>query len=681
MNGHYNGMTVLLSFLIAAAVSYSALSLANKISRESGKSQRAWLVSGSCVVGVGVWSMHFVGMLSFHMRVAVDYNPLITLLSIAAGITASFIAFRFTTVSEASIRRVIPAGFFMGSAILAMHYFGTAAIKPPILVSYRYQDIPPAILIAYAACYGTLYLFRRARNTPSIHMPMKMLYASMLGLTICGIHYLALEATEFRLDQTNGPQMLDYMAESEPFLLVGVAIATFVLLAISSGVIFFDRNVLERMAYTDSLTSLPNRHHLTRYFESSFPGKESGFLLFIDLDRFKTINDTLGHDAGDLLIKEVAIRLKEASSGDQTVFRLGGDEFLIASAKGREPEASALADVIIAGIKRPYSILGNEIYVTSSIGISLAPEHGMNRTMLLKAADMAMYRAKGAGKNQYKLFDKETDRLLVRKMELERDLRKALVNEELEVYYQPKWDAESNHVSGMEALIRWNHPRLGVVMPSEFIPIAEETGLIVAMTRWMIHEVCRQNTAWQSLDLLHICISVNMSIRVFESGLLGEMVEEALQETGIKPDNLELEITETIAMYDLQDTIKQLKQLKQLGVRISMDDFGTGYSSLGSLDELPIDALKIDRLFIRQSDLTSKQAIISAIITIAGQLNLEVIAEGVETEEQMSFLKSRGCRVMQGYYYGKPMNAKDIEKWLEQPDNSKQIKQIQLSDQ
>ena len=209
--------------------------------------------------------------------------------------------------------------------------------------------------------------------------------------------------------------MLSDMAGYEPFLLIGVAIATFVILAISTGAIFFDRNVLERMAYTDALTSLPNRHQLARYFESSFPGKESGFLLFIDLDRFKTINDTLGHDAGDLFIKEVAVRLKGASSGDQTVFRLGGDEFLIVSAKGGKEEAIALADVIVAGIKRPYCILGNEIYMTSSIGISLAPDHGMNRTSLLKAADMAMYRAKGAGKNQYKLFDEETDRMLVRK--------------------------------------------------------------------------------------------------------------------------------------------------------------------------------------------------------------------------------------------------------------------------
>ncbi len=666
MSEHYNSLTVLLSFLIAVTASYSALNLANKISRVNGKSQTSWLISGSCVMGIGLWSTHFVGMLACNLGVTVNYNPALTLLSMAAGITASFITFRFTTITQGGSRHVFLASFFMGSGILATYFIGIAAIKPPILIAYHYDLMILVIIIAFAACYVTLHVFQRVWNNKGSNIRMRLLSATILGLTIFGIHYLSMEVTGFQLDRANRLQMLNDMAESEPFLLIGVAIATFVILAISTGAIFFDRNVLERMAYTDALTSLPNRHQLARYFESSFPGKESGFLLFIDLDRFKTINDTLGHDAGDLFIKEVAVRLKGASSGDQTVFRLGGDEFLIVSAKGGKEEAIELADVIIAGIKRPYRILGNEIYMTFSIGISLAPDHGINRMSLLKAADMAMYRAKGAGKNQYKLFDEETDRMLVRKMELERDLRKALVNNELLVNYQPKWDVEHNQVCGMEALMRWNHPQLGIVTPAEFIPIAEETGLIVAMTRWMIEEVCKQNAEWQRLDLLHVCISVNMSLRIFESGALKEMVEEVLQETGIKPSDLELEITETIAMYDLQDTIKQLQELKLLGVRVSMDDFGTGYSSLGSLDELPIDTLKIDQLFIRQCGLTSKQAIISTIITIADHLNLEVIAEGVETEEQISFLKSRGCHVMQGYYYGMPMDAGEIEQWLEQ---------------
>ncbi|UVI30531.1 bifunctional diguanylate cyclase/phosphodiesterase [Paenibacillus spongiae] len=662
LQGHYNSMIVLLSVLIAVAASYSAINLAGKISHVKGKSRMIWLFVGSFVMGIGVWSMHFVGMLAFHLGLTVEYNIPITLVSMIASISASFIAFRVTSAPHAGIRQMVPAGIYMGGGIVAMHYIGMSAIRWPIVLHYNTFYCVLSVIVALAASYAALYLFVKLRNSSGFSK-LKLLCAVLMGAAICGMHYTGMLATAFSLD-ASANHSVDNIADSQTILLIGVAIATFLILAISWGVVFFDRTVLERMAYNDALTGLLNRHQLVRYFENSYPAKESGYLLFIDLDRFKTINDTLGHDAGDLFIKEVASRIKRTTSGDDTVFRLGGDEFLVASARGRRKEAADLAERLIAVIKQPYTVLGNEIYMTASIGISLAPEHGTTRTSLLKAADMAMYRAKSLGKNQYQLFDEEIDRTYVRKMELERDLRKALANDELLIYYQPKWDSQHNRVGGMEALLRWQHPRLGLISPVEFIPIAEETGLIVSMTRWMLRKVCLQNRTWQQQGLVHVCVSVNMSIRVFESGMLREMVADALAFSQLAPQDLELEITESIAMYDMQDTISQLQDLKQLGVRVSMDDFGTGYSSLGSLDEMPIDALKIDQMFIRQSTLPSKQAIISTIIAIANHLNLEVVAEGVETEEQIGFLQSRGCRVMQGFYYGKPMDAQAIEAWI-----------------
>lgn len=611
-------------------------------------------------MGAGIWSMHFVGMLAFHVEASVSYNIYLTLLSLAASILASYIAFRVTSAADYGTKRLLQGGFFMGSGVVAMHYIGMSAINEPIRIAYDPLFVSLSIVVSFIASYGALYLFRKFRATEG-YSKWKLMSACIMALGICGMHYTGMRASQFVVDAAH--QHSD-MVGPQIFLLAGVAGAIFFVLAITLGAIFFDRNVLERMAYTDSLTGMPNRNQLTRYFEDSFSGRDSGFLLFIDLDRFKTINDTLGHDAGDLFIKEVAQRLQQTTSGDQNVFRLGGDEFLVVSSNGTKEEAIRLAEYLVSVIKRPYSVLGNEIYMTTSIGISLAPEHGDNRTMLLKAADVAMYRAKSAGKNQYQLFDEETDRMHVRKLELERDLRKALANNELCIYYQPKWDAELDCLTGMEALLRWKHPRLGMVSPAEFIPIAEETGLIVSMTRWVLNEVCFQNREWQKRDIVHVCVSVNMSIRVFESGMLCEMVEESLQESNIDPGSLELEITESIAMYDVQDTIRQLQHLKSLGVRVSMDDFGTGYSSLGNLDEIPIDALKIDQMFIRQSTQPSKQAIISTIIAIARHLKLEVVAEGVETEEQIGFLQSRGCRVMQGYYYGKPMDTETLEAWL-----------------
>ncbi|MBB3113848.1 diguanylate cyclase (GGDEF)-like protein [Paenibacillus phyllosphaerae] len=664
MEGHYNTLTVALSLLIAMAASYSALDLAGKIARVTGKSRKIWLAAGSFVMGVGVWSMHFVGMLAFHLDVNVTYNTAITVLSMVFSIGASYVSFQVTAAVQATNKRRAFAGFIMGTGIIAMHYTGMAAIQKPITITYNPFYWLLSALIAYAASYAALYLFLRLRHTAGFSY-WKLLCSVIMGIAICGMHYTGMLATNFSLDYTSVTDTTDMMGSSRLVLLIGVAVATFVILIMSAGIMFFDRTVLERMAYYDALTGLLNRHQLINYFETSFIGKETGFLLFVDLDRFKTINDTLGHDVGDLVIKEIAARLRLTVSGDQTVFRLGGDEFLIASSRGNKEVAGRLAGVVLREIRKTLHVSGHDIQLTASVGASLAPEHGTNRTALLKTADMALYQAKQLGRNQYRLFDEELDRKFIRRMELERDLSRAVAEGELFVMYQPKWDAQTDRISGAEALMRWQHPVLGLISPGEFIPIAEETGLIVPMTRWMLKDVCLKRQAWQEQGIAPFRVSVNMSIRVFERGMLQEMVNEALSVSGLSPELLELEITETIAMHDLPDKAKQLQSLRKLGVTVSMDDFGTGYSSLGNLDELPIDVLKIDQSFVRQSAVHSKQAIISTIIAIAGHLNLEVVAEGVETSEQIEFLLSRGCAIMQGYYYGKPMEAAAMEKWID----------------
>ncbi|MCS7463287.1 EAL domain-containing protein [Paenibacillus doosanensis] len=653
----YNGWIVLLSFIIAVLSSYSALNLAGKISRARGKSRIAWLLAGSCVMGCGIWSMHFVGMLAFHLNLSIDYDIPVTVLSATAAIFASFIALRVTTDAQAKKWQLAAGGLFMGGGIVAMHYTGMAAMRTSAEIRYDPYLWWLSAVIALAASYAALYLFRRFRLSPD-HSRWKLLSSIVMAIAICGMHYTGMAAARFV--HPSPPPAGAAGAESTLFLIIGVSLATLFILAVSWGAIFFDRHVLEKMAYSDPLTGLANRHDLTRFFEEQFKAENGGAVFFIDLDRFKSINDTLGHDIGDLLIREVSRRLLECLSDRQTVFRLGGDEFLIASKDGSPEAAHALAERVLHNIKRPYFIEENELYVTCSIGISLAPEHGTDRSSLLKAADTAMYTAKSAGKNRFRVFDEEMDRHMIRKMELEKDLRKALVHGEFFAVYQPKCDAASNRTVGMEALLRWNHPTLGVISPLEFIPIAEDTGMIIPITHWLLKEVCRQNRLWQDRQWMQVCISVNMSVRMFESQSLYDMVEEALTLAGLEGHYLELEITESIAMHDTEDTVEQLRRLRLLGVRVSLDDFGTGYSSLGSLDEMPVDTLKIDQAFVRKSQISSKQAIISNIIAIAKNLNMEVVAEGVETEEQIRFLQSQGCHVMQGYYYGKPMTADEI---------------------
>ncbi|MFB9330709.1 EAL domain-containing protein [Paenibacillus aurantiacus] len=664
MHGHYNEWIVALSFLIAAAASYSAFDLAGKISRVSGRARTVWLSIGSFIMGAGIWSMHFVGMMAFHLGVNVQYNIWTTAASMVFSIGASFVAFRVTSLTNIPYWRRILAGLYMGVGIVGMHYTGMSAIQKPVIVSYNASMVGVSAAIAVGASYAALFLFGKLRSVQGFSY-WKLICSFVMGFAVCGMHYTGMLATNFHMSASD--MAAHHVAGDSPpqfLMLITVVMATFLILAISAGVMFFDRTVLERMAYYDALTGLLNRHRLLYYFETSFSGKETGFLLFLDLDRFKNVNDTLGHDAGDIVIKATAERLKQAVSGDQTVFRLGGDEFLVASAKGSKEEALELAANIVRMLRKPMDVEGSEIHLTISVGVSLAPEHGSDRTALLKTADMALYQAKELGRNQYRLFDEEIDRQYIRKMELERDLRKALANGELFVCYQPKWDAKENRLIGLEALMRWRHPELGLISPVEFIPIAEETGLIVPMTRWMLRDVCAQNRNWQKRRMANVRVSVNMSIRVFERGALVQMVHDALESSDLEPSLLELEITESIAMQDVADTVDQLQQLRALGVHVSMDDFGTGYSSLGSLDELPIDVLKIDQSFVRQSAMESKQAIISTIIAIAGHLKLQVVAEGVETQEQIEFLLSRGCSIMQGYYYGKPMDTKSLEQWL-----------------
>lgn len=652
----------MLSFIIAVFASYSALNLASKISRTRGRTQKWWLVAGSCVMGSGVWSMHFVGMLAFHLNVPVNYDIPITLLSMLCSIVASFIAFQMLLSKGVNWGKFALSGFCMGSGIVAMHYTGMAAMRLPAEIIYDRSYWLLSAAIALVASYVALLLFLRFRDHTEVSW-WKWASALVMGLAICGMHFTGMKAADFWCGNPNAIVSTD-AGEMNLLLLAGVTLTTFFILMVSWGAMFFDRHVLEKMAYSDPLTGLPNRHDLNRLLGEGVDTSKETAVLFIDLDRFKTINDTLGHDIGDMLVQEVGRRLSGYLQQGQKVFRLGGDEFLVVAENCGQALAEELASGILEVVTRPFVLQGNELYITASIGISLAPKHGTDRASLLKTSDTAMYNAKNAGKNRYCVFDDDMDKRLLRRLELEKDMRGASERQEFYVVYQPKWDAQTDTPVGLEALMRWPHPKFGVVSPDEFIPIAEETGLIIPMTRWILEEACRQNKVWLNKGMPSMIVSVNVSVRLFESQHLLYMVEHALRTTGLPARYLELEITESTMLYDVPDMIRQLNELREIGVRISMDDFGSGYSSLGSLDQIPIDTIKIDQLFVRESDSPSKRAIVGAIIDMALKLHLELVAEGVETREQIDFLRASGCNVMQGYFYGKPMNIEQMDDWL-----------------
>ena len=439
---------------------------------------------------------------------------------------------------------------------------------------------------------------------------------------------------------------------------------------------------LRTLALYDPLTGLPNREFFREQFGHSLAHAErigrSLAVMMLDIDRFKRINETFGHGAGDQLLKEVGARLAQTLRdadyvtradfvpADQNLARLGGDEFTIMLASLARPEDVAkVARRILEMVACPIMLNGEETVVTASIGIAVYPADGADTDTLLKNADSAMYFAKEQGKNNYQFFSSTMNARSFQKLSLENGLRKALERDELRLHYQPKVDALSGRISGVEALIRWQHPDLGMVAPNDFVPLAEETGLIVPIGEWVLHTACAQLARWHAAGHAGLTVAVNMASPNVAQKEFVESVAATIRGAGVAPEAVEIEVTERVLMQDMKATIAKLTALKASGVRLSVDDFGTGYSSLAYLKKFPIDTLKIDRSFVRDV-IGSREdsAITSAIIALGQSLGLEVVAEGVETEEQAAFLRQKGCHLMQGYLFGRPVPAAEISALL-----------------
>lgn len=424
---------------------------------------------------------------------------------------------------------------------------------------------------------------------------------------------------------------------------------------------------LEHQAQHDTLTGLANRNVLSdRLSQSIVYGELYGhrvWVLFVDLDRFKFVNDTLGHNAGDQLLKEVASRLKAFTREADTIARLGSDEFVLILPERLDEELSVgLIQRMMDAIARPLQIEGYDFFLSCSVGVAVYPNDGADPDSLLKHADIAMYRAKEMGNNNYQFYTAAMNERALERLQIEGDLRNALERKELLLYYQPQVDLRTGRMVGMEALLRWKHPQLGMISPTRFIDLAEETGLIVQMGAWVMHTACEQNKTWQRMGLGYLRMSVNLSTRQFFQQNLVQQVAEMLESTGLAPHYLEIELTESLVMTDVDLAVGILNDLKSIGVQLSIDDFGTGYSSLAYLKSFPIDALKIDQSFVR--DITVDQddaAIVASIISLAHNLRLQVIAEGVETHEQLSYLQRHRCDEMQGFYFSEPVSAAGIE--------------------
>lgn len=447
---------------------------------------------------------------------------------------------------------------------------------------------------------------------------------------------------------------------------------------------------IRELAYFDSLTGLPNREsfmmHVEQSIKSASRHKHELAALFMDLDNFKRINDTLGHTIGDLMLKAIAERLTDCLRstdilGHETenvstnmVSRFGGDEFtLLLTEIHSSDDAAIVSQRIMESLTRPLNLAGHEVVITPTIGIAVFPEDGNNSEVLFRNADTAMYAAKRNGKNQFQFYNKAMNVNARERLTMESQLRNALEHEELALHYQPQMELDKGHVIGVEALLRWQNSKLGNVPPDTFIPIAEDSGLIIPIGEWVLRTACVQLKAWQDTGVPILRVAVNISVRQFMHPGFLELVKQVLGETGLKPESLELEITESLLMQDVETAITLLRELKALGIQLAIDDFGTGYSSLSYLKRYPIDRLKVDKAFVQ--DITTNlqdAAITKAVIAMANNMDLRVIAEGVETEDQLNYLTDKHCHEVQGYYLSKPIPAHEICQFIEQHNKENQ---------
>ena len=682
--GNYQIGLVLLSVFVAMMASYTALSLAGRVTEAQGRANALWLVGGAVAMGCGIWSMHFIGMLAFSLPIRLSYDLLWTLVSLAVAIGVS--AFALRVVTRPTIRRfdILLGGVLMGAGICSMHYMGMQALKMNPGIDYDPAIVATSVVIAVAASIVALWLAFTLRSEYGWRAQVKKGgAAAIMGLAVIAMHYTGMEAARFGVGSicmAKGGVNADWLA-----VLVGMAALSLLTITLLLSVVdsrlatrtasLVDslsqaNSKLHHLALHDTLTRLPNRNlledRITQAITASARSGKHFALMFIDLDRFKTINDSLGHHYGDKLLQEVAMRLTSGLRAEDTVARLGGDEFIVLLADISTPAAGGtVAQKLLDGLAVPMEIEGQQQSVSASIGIGMYPDDGTTLRELMSNADSAMYHAKKMGRANYQFFAPEMNAAAGARLLLEQALRRALENEEFELHYQPKVDVASGDVVAMEALVRWRSPERGLVPPGEFIPVSEEIGLIIPLGAWVLRAACAQNRAWQLAGLPRMRVAVNLSAYQFRQKDLPEFVASVLRETELDGSCLELEVTESVVMHSPGEAARILEQLHAQGIHISVDDFGTGYSSLGYLKQFRLDTLKIDRSFVRDiSSDADDAAIVRSVIALAHSLRLQVIAEGVETAEQLAYLRELGCDQYQGYLRSKPVPADEFEAML-----------------
>ncbi|WP_373414665.1 EAL domain-containing protein [Ensifer aridi] len=610
--------------------------------------------------GGGVWTTHFVAMLAYEPPAPVSFDPAMTVMSLVIAMVGLLISFSVSALGVTPVF-ALAGGALVGLSYSAMHYTGMFAYHVVGLIEWQFGYVVISILLP-VLCSAISVALTSQRQLPMRHFCWSV---ALLVVGIVGLHFTAMAAYRVTPLAGSSPEI-----DPAAILALALAIAIVALIIVGTGLASYliDTNVrtdsqekLRHMAAHDALTGLPNRpnftSHLSRLVQEAGGHDRKFAVIGVDLNRFKEINDTLGHSAGDEALRIISRRMAQCLRDDEFVARLGGDEFAAVTKCASRSEVSAFSNRLAEIFNRPIRIGSMEVSVGASMGAAIWPDDALELDELVNNADLAMYHAKHAFLDGLCFYDAGIGALVRKRRQLAEALRHALEHDELDVHYQAQMSLSTGKVQGYEALLRWTHPQLGPISPSEFIPVAEENGLIGSLGVWVLRRACMDAAAWDP----PCRVAVNVSAVQFMDASLPRLVHEVLLETGLPPQRLELELTETALIKDKARSLHIIRQIKALGVGLALDDFGSGYSSLETLRSFPFDKIKLDRGFVDgiEQDRQSK-AIVRAVLALGKSLDIPVLAEGIETDEQMSVLRLEGCDEGQGYLLGRPTPVGDL---------------------
>lgn len=681
-----------ISFLVAFIASFVALDSAGKVMSSEPRIALFWRIAGGATLGMGIWSMHFVGMLAMKIPMMMHYDLPLTLLSFLIALLAATLAINISVSSNPLPKKhLLLATLLLSTGIVAMHYLGMAAMMGFVTIYWNIARVLLSIVIAFFSAGAALWLaFSLWQNTHSVFIN-RVFAAFVMGMSICAVHYTGMSGATFSNDGTGiivRGHALHLMSAGvgELGLSLWVATTTLVIFGIMLFISMIDSQLrtsrltnslrqlnqqLEKQAYYDALTGLANRVQLDILLENCLnraKEEQTTFaLIYMDLDRFKLVNDAWGHHIGDRLLVAVATRLSACLSQKMSLARLGGDEFTLLVPDTSEAEVETLIRRMVTTIQHPFYELSHVINVSLSAGVSYFPEHGETAHELKLKADTAMYSVKQEGRNGWAVYHTAMAQKTAEAPLFLQDLSQALSRNQFELWYQPQYTAPGHTLCGFEALLRWRHPQHGILLPGVFLPLLEKTGLIVSVGHWVIDAACRQLHHWNNQGFTQLKLAINLSPTQFEQHDIYDLITDSLARYHINPTQLTLEVTENTALKNIDRSVKLLNQFSQLGITVAIDDFGTGYSNMLMLKKLPATELKIDKSFVKDiRDNSRNVKIVSTIIDIAHSMNMHVVAEGIETQEQHALLTHLGCSYMQGFLFARPLPVEKISALLHQ---------------